>query len=378
MTTPEPTNQDVRNNESFAWLLSRDPYRRVCLRYWLITSRLYLILISLQAVAVSFGMMSLRSAGMVGGIATAGIAFFYVAIRTGFSKRMADPAMTVHQVSFGLLVLAVDYALAPQFQSLVLTVTPLGLLFGAFTLSAAQCRALGVVSVVMLAAGMVLSAYLNAGDSSLQRDLVIFLSCAAVYTMVASMAGRLSKLRSQLREQKRDLAVALERNNQLARQDELTGLPNRRQAHEMMEYEERRSAREALHPCVCLMDIDHFKSINDTYGHPAGDEVLRTLARHAPQSLRAPDLLARWGGEEFLLVMPQTTAEVAMGVTDRLRTALGDPHVWAAYPHLQVTFSAGVAVKRRDETIEQTVARADAALYRAKQAGRNCTMLAND
>ncbi|OYU42296.1 MAG: hypothetical protein CFE44_24775, partial [Burkholderiales bacterium PBB4] len=92
MTTPEPTATELRNNGSFAWLLSRDPYRRLCLRYWLVTSRLYLILISLQAMAVSFGMMSLRNASIVGGIAAAGITFFYVAIRTGFSKRLADPA----------------------------------------------------------------------------------------------------------------------------------------------------------------------------------------------------------------------------------------------------------------------------------------------
>ncbi|OYU43033.1 MAG: GGDEF domain-containing protein, partial [Burkholderiales bacterium PBB4] len=236
-----------------------------------------------------------------------------------------------------------------QFQSLVLTVTPLGLLFGAFTLSAGQCRALGVVSVVMLAGGMYLSAQLNPGDSSLLRDLIIFLSCAAVYTMVASMAGRLSALRAQLREQKRHLAEALECNNLLARQDELTGLANRRHAQEMMEYEERRSAREALHPCVCLIDIDHFKAINDTYGHPAGDQVLRTVAKHAPQSLRGPDLLARWGGEEFLLVMPQTSAEVANSVTELLRAALAQPHVWAEHAHL-----------------------------RAKQAGRNCTVVADD
>jgi diguanylate cyclase (GGDEF)-like protein len=183
-------------------------------------------------------------------------------------------------------------------------------------------------------------------------------------------------MRNQLRVQKRELAEALERNNLLARQDELTGLPNRRHALEMMAYEERRAARELVRPSVCLLDIDHFKAVNDTYGHPAGDDVLRLVARNAPNALRTPDLMARWGGEEFLLVMPQTSADAAVLVIERLRVALAQPHLWNAHPHLQVTFSAGVAIQHEGESMEETVARADAALYKAKQSGRNCTVSA--
>jgi diguanylate cyclase (GGDEF)-like protein len=195
--------------------------------------------------------------------------------------------------------------------------------------------------------------------------------------MSADMAGRLSAIREQLRVQKRALHVALERNEQLARQDTLTELPNRRHATEMMEYEERRSRREKVPPAICMLDIDHFKQINDNFGHAAGDKVLRLLAKQALTALRSPDILARWGGEEFVLIMPETTVSEAIQVVERLRVLLAGTWVWKDHPELRVTFSAGVAALQNSETIQDTVARADEAMYLAKQQGRNRTIEAS-
>jgi diguanylate cyclase len=356
--------------------LGTDPYQRVCLRYWLLTSRLYLILTGLQFLGMAWGMIEPIYAYLMFVMVVCGITLFYSAIRSGWSKRFADTAMTTHQVAFGLVVLGLEYALAPMLQGMVLTVTPLVLLFGAFTLSPKQCQQLGLFSIFTLSAGTLLGWYVRPDSTNTLRDFIMVLCCAVIFYFVADMAARLSKIRTQLHVQKNKLAEALERNNLLARRDELTGLPNRRQALETLEYEERRAERESIQPCVCLIDLDHFKKINDTHGHAAGDEVLRIFAKNAPNSLRTPDLLTRWGGEEFLIIMPQTTVESAIKVIDRLRAALDKPAVWAAHPHLRVNFSAGIAVKQVEETMEDTVARADAALYKAKNSGRNCTMTA--
>ena len=155
---------------------------------------------------------------------------------------------------------------------------------------------------------------------------------------------------------------------ELSRRDELTGLPNRRVWTEEFPAFLRRAAADRVPVAVCMIDLDHFKSFNDTYGHPAGDRLLQTAARAWERELRAYDLLARYGGEEFILLLTGSTTEDATGIVDRLR---------AATP-LEQTFSAGMAIWDYEESSDDLVARADVALYAAKAAGRNRTCLADE
>ena len=357
----------------FAWVLGRERYQRLYIRFWLMTSSVYLVVFSLLLFSVPLGLMGPRDAAWVAGLCLAGIATFYGLMRSGWSMRLADPALTAPQMGFAFIMLAVAYVLAPPLRATLLIITPLVLVFGAFTLSQRHCRQLGLFAVLTQACATAWSV-LVAGGSSV--EWLVLVCCGVVYTMAADMAGRLSAIRQQLREQKKALAAALAQNEQLARQDDLTGLPNRRHAMEMMEYEERRAKREKVPPCVCMIDLDHFKRINDTYGHAAGDIVLQKLAQVAVPALRAPDILARWGGEEFILLMPETTLEEATQVVGRLRSLLAQPHLWTEYPQLQVTFSAGIATLLPSETVHDAVQRADVALYRAKENGRNRSELA--
>ena len=135
--------------------------------------------------------------------------------------------------------------------------------------------------------------------------------------------------------------------------------------------EERRGSGQDRPVCVALIDIDLFKQINDSYGHAAGDEVLRNFARHAQSVLRASDVLARWGGEEFLLMLPQTDLQTAVKVMERMQKHIAALQLVEGEADLRVTFSAGLTVLTPGETVDEGVSRADRAMFQAKAAGRN-------
>jgi len=163
---------------------------------------------------------------------------------------------------------------------------------------------------------------------------------------------------------------------QLASQDALTGLPNRRRTQELA-LAALTSARTAGKPLtLALIDMDHFKDINDRCGHAAGDHVLQEFARLGRETLRETDILGRWGGEEFLLLMPETPVELAIASLERLRTLVFGIRLPPTGSELQVSVSAGLASFDDNVTsFEDLVARADAALYRAKRDGRDLIRL---
>ncbi|WP_181373065.1 GGDEF domain-containing protein [Massilia glaciei] len=163
----------------------------------------------------------------------------------------------------------------------------------------------------------------------------------------------------------------------MAETDVLTGLVNRRCLMERMAREFARSRRHHLDLTMAVIDIDFFKKVNDTYGHHAGDEVLRELARTALQGLRIDDVLARLGGEEFVLMMPHTDQQGALIVIDRIRTRILQMNCPLLQGAALPTFSAGLAVMSAgDASADGMLERADLALYAAKEKGRNRTEIA--
>jgi len=179
-----------------------------------------------------------------------------------------------------------------------------------------------------------------------------------------------STMRKTLHQRTVELRLAYQHIEEIAQTDELTGLPNRRCIVKMLDDEIVRSHRGM--PCsVALIDIDWFKRINDGYGHPAGDEVLRTLAITVFANIRANDRFGRYGGEEFLLVLPDTNRDAAGPIVERLRKIVAELD-WNAFAiDMAVTISAGVATIVQDDSSDAILARADRALYVAKQGGRN-------
>ncbi|MFC7572461.1 GGDEF domain-containing protein [Klenkia terrae] len=169
-----------------------------------------------------------------------------------------------------------------------------------------------------------------------------------------------------------EAARAIERGNHLAElaraadRDQLTGLANRRRWDEMSTIEVARAQRSRLPLTLLLLDLDHFKAYNDTFGHAAGDVLLHDFAAAATECLRDGDLIARWGGEEFVVALPDCTDEEARPVAER---------IIAAVPFGQ-SATVGIAQWCRGETAQDTLARADAALYAGKDAGRARAVLA--
>ena len=154
--------------------------------------------------------------------------------------------------------------------------------------------------------------------------------------------------------------------------DALTGLPNRRLLMDRLQEESARCRRTELPFSVAMLDVDDFKNVNDNHGHDAGDQVLVQVAQCLKQQLRETDVCGRWGGEEFLLIFPNTTLVEASVVLERIRAAVGARQVVVCARCLSVTVSAGLAAQRLQDDYFDTVNRADGALLRAKRQGRNC------
>lgn len=168
----------------------------------------------------------------------------------------------------------------------------------------------------------------------------------------------------------------VEETRRLARTDGLTGLANRRTAGERLEHEVKVAARASASLCVALCDVDDFKNFNDRFGHHAGDEVLRQVADRLAASVRAVDLVGRWGGEEFVVGLPGASEERGLRVAERLRAAVAA--IEGAEGRPPVTISVGLATLREGESLHSVLERADRALYQAKERGRNRVESATD
>lgn len=184
-------------------------------------------------------------------------------------------------------------------------------------------------------------------------------------------AERLRSRVSELEQETSQLQESVQREHQKATTDTLTGIPNRL-AFEQRVGEELKRSRPSGEPlCIAIWDIDRFKSINDNYGHAAGDKVLRIVAQHLSRSMRKSDFLARYGGEEFVVVMRGLNVQEALSEADRVRESMVRLGLHFDGQAVNVTFSCGIATFATGDTLEAVLNRADRGLYRAKKAGRN-------
>ncbi|HEX8552441.1 MAG TPA: biofilm regulation diguanylate cyclase SiaD [Abditibacteriaceae bacterium] len=159
--------------------------------------------------------------------------------------------------------------------------------------------------------------------------------------------------------------------------DPLTGLPNRRLMLERLSAQTALSQRSKVPFSIAVADVDHFKTINDNFGHQTGDVVLNHIGRILGAALRPYDVCARWGGEEFLVLLPDTDGAEALEIANRLRVSLHEEELTELPGHHKLSMSVGVAQYNDGELFDETIKHADFALYDAKRQGRNCCILAD-
>ena len=314
--------------------------------------------------------ISVPSVFWVSGLALIG--FFAVLSESGFNDRFEDHYLTVFQVS-GHLALQLGFLVAvPTIGFAFISVLFLVFAFGALRMTSRQAT----ITWTLLTAGLI--AIFLFCDLPIGMPLTNKIERLAALLCVVLVIGQCaflglfgSTLRKTLYRRSVELKEAYRRIEELAELDELTGSFNRRSIMRILE-EELVRARRSDAPCsIALIDLDFFKRINDAYGHPTGDEVLRTFAITTFANVRTIDRLGRYGGEEFLLVLPDTPEDAAFRMLDRLRAIIAELD-WSAFsPGMRVTISAGVATLRGGETSDNFLARADSALYASKARGRN-------
>lgn len=330
----------------------------------------YTISSMLLLFAIDIGLVARQQGLWLFAFMWTGMITFYVLVRTDWSSRLGNPGMDLPQCLYATVAILWAYMISGEVRSSVLMMVSLVLVFGMFSLKAREVLALGVFTVLSLGlimAGMVMQ------DPRIdpRLELIRFVLAAGTLPAVSGVAYYVSKMRNRLVEQKNELAHALALLQEIASRDELTRLVNRRHMQQRLEQEASMQLRSSEPFCLALIDLDHFKRVNDLHGHAMGDQVLKEFAEAAQQAMRVTDVLARWGGEEFLILLPNEQPGSALAAISRIEAKLLTNQHAEGASGLSVTFSAGLTDHPAGEPLHETLERADQALYAAKAQGRN-------
>lgn len=352
-------------------LLGPDPHTRIRVAMTgasALISALYTVLVLLLA-WVGFARMDLTVVWAATTLLlNAGV---LTSIRAGWTRQLADPALTQLQIRYAIVSTMVGYVLLGEARGISPAILSPVMMFGIFGLSARQMKANFVFALLCLAVGMGLVAWTEGARYRPLLELAYGVMFVLVLAGSTFVGLRIQHVRQRLQRQKYALGAALERINHLAAHDDLTGLLNRRRMSEVVQAERERCVRSRRPLVLALLDLDFFKLVNDRYGHAAGDAVLCAFAGRVLDNLRSTDVLARWGGEEFLLLLPETSLDGALVLLERVRREVAELRVETANGEISMTVSIGVAAGRVQDTMEQVLEHADEALYQAKAQGRD-------
>jgi diguanylate cyclase len=364
-------------------IFTNEPRQRLRIARALIAAAIYALCIGLLLYTVYVGYTKANEAAwLIAGMLMSN-ATIYALLRTGWNKNREDPALAFPQVLAAQTWIAGAYAITGTPHAGILPLLALVLVFGMFNLSAPQTRSASVYTVIAMGVIILYKTITDPLVYVVKLEWVYFFIVVTIMPTISLLALQHTGLRERLRAQKRDLETknaaleaAFSRIEQMATHDEMTGLANRRHMVRVVAEHAQRHARLGNKFCLVMLDLDGFKAINDTYGHGVGDNVIRSFAHEARKAMRETDVISRWGGEEFLVLLTESPPHDSSIGLGRLRGALANAVVCDSTPQLRVQFSAGITEYRPLEAIEQTIERADKALYKAKASGRNCTVLA--
>lgn len=356
-----------------------DARQAVRLRRFFMACASYALWVVLALVGYSTGFLDLPAPvlwlSMAGVLASN--AWFYWMLRSGRSARLPDPSMTFAQVAVSIVWVTVLMAGAGQDRGTMLVVYFIVMLFGIFRLDRQDFLRLSGLALIGYMSVVGWAYYADPIGFQPFREALRLLVLVACLLWCTFFGSHVAALRAKLRRRNEELQLAVQDAHRLADRDPLTWAYNRRYIMQSVRREAARAERRNAPFSVIIFDLDHFKSINDRFGHQAGDRVLTRFADLARRELRAIDLVGtgrrshcfgRFGGEEFICILPETGRDGGRRCAERLRVALARE---VFEDGIRVTLSAGVSTYRYGESIEETLRRADDALYRAKDEGRN-------
>lgn len=355
--------------------------RKLWLRHALFASAglLVLNLITLGYLAGGYFRTPLLEYLALFGVAWAGQAFIVWLISTGRSKRFIDPALTAPVMIWSTLFILVSaYYVDVGELAGGTRLSIMMMFFGVLLLGSFRLRTrwfFTISTLTNIGYGYVL--YLAFTDPEISKgvtesvELVQILMFVFLTTVFARTGAAISALQRNLKDKNAELEANTAKIRELAIKDELTQLYNRRHVMDVLREQKQLADSGGYSFVVGYIDLDHFKRVNDTYGHGIGDIVLKRFADILRHSIREVDYAGRLGGEEFVVILTRTKLEDALVVTERIRKAMEIADFSDVQPGLKVTCSCGATAYAPTETIEDVLGRADGYLYQSKQGGRN-------
>ena len=301
----------------------------------------------------------------------AGALLITLTFRLRLNELFPDPSLTVLQIVWGTsFLLTITYSLNES-RALILMAYFGMLSFGFFKLRFREFFSVAMFAILGYTL-IILYLFIYEPDRlDIRLELLQLLAFVSTIIVMLFTGSSIHRLRERTSKQRDELQASLELNKTLATTDELTGLYNRRYFMKKLTEQKALSERDDSDFVLCYCDLDHFKSINDTFGHHTGDVVLKKFAEILKSSIREIDYAARFGGEEFICLLVHTDMENSKKVTDRIRKTLEDYKFSDIAPSLKATVSIGIANFKEFNTIQETMMSADHRMYAAKNSGRN-------
>ena len=359
--------------------LPKDPHQQLRVQRFLLSLAMYVLTCVPQGVSLYNGISPAWVMGTWLVIAVLTNLGFFLLFHTGLNLRLRDPSMTMAQMVAAIAMVLFTQTYAGEARGAYLVVLLIIMVFGCFRLHTRQLLALSLLTIVAYGLTLPLIERIEGERFNLAVEMVMWCSFSAFLPFISVLGGNISDLRKQLMASNAQLQEVLQQVTELATPDELTGAYNRRYLLEMLNHETNRTDRGGDGFCVCILDLDYFKRINDELGHLAGDRALRHVVETLDQQMEDGDWLARLGGEEFALLLPLPVGRAWERLEAMRRTVASQPFVpeHGADP-MRLTFSAGIACWPQDGAdLSQLLRKADLRLRHAKLEGRN-RVLARD
>jgi len=295
----------------------------------------------------------------------------FIILRSGFNKRFKDPSFTMLQMLLATFSVIVVAYFTDDIRGMLLLLYLVVFIFGVFRLQLRQFFVMALFALTGYGYVIILLLAHHPDSIDLRIELLQLVVLASVLAWFSFIGSYINHLREKLVKSNIELSNANEIIRHLAITDELTQVYNRRQMIRLLQREKALADRGGPSFSLCILDLDDFKRVNDTYGHLMGDMVLKTVVQAIKDNVREQDYIARYGGEEFVVVLAYPDLDDALICARRIKEITSDL-IFSGLPEdFRVTISVGVSKYQPVESIDALIGRADAALYRAKLYGKN-------